>query len=382
MSTIVVNRKLFIKALKRAIKVAGKHPPALKNARLDCNGKFNVTTTNLEVTLEDSFQFISSDYQGSLCVQAKELEKIVSNASEQELTLDIADSLTVSGVSMAIESTDEFPGIDSIKDMDILSVWQGPASELAAMLAFCEPATDEELGRYALSSILMELHGEDDLACIATDGRRLHIAYQKDDATQKDISQDRFSLLHLSHAKLLIDACKKADWVVVELFGKKPETPESVASPAMIVVHVATGDTEYMKYKFRPVYGRYPNWRLIPKNTSLFATVDASAISTACDQVFKILHSDEECLYAHFNMTGESLAITGKSPSKSVMRDVLVNCVQEYNAKLDLMFVKDIHTAMSKSSKSVDWHCEGDTKKNPLVVKADKRLCVLMIADY
>lgn len=168
--------------LKRGLSIAFRaistrsQLPVLLNFLLEVKDGFvYISATDLEIgiTIKTPAKI---EEEGAITVPAKTFLDLISSISEEKITLSLSGSqLILVGkhlrTSFPTISAEEFPKILSERGRKIASVKTGEISKILAKVVF---AASFDMGRPALSGVLMKKEGEG-LVLVATDGYRLSL---------------------------------------------------------------------------------------------------------------------------------------------------------------------------------------------------------------
>jgi DNA polymerase III beta subunit len=231
--------------------------PILRAIRCLANGKLDLESTDLDVTLRASVPCVSS-VDGEAIIPSDTLKNVFSsNVGPVEIEANETGaffrSATANGQSITFPNAD-FPVLpaqpEGCRKLTIPAALFFPALKSVAL------AMSKESTRYVLMGVLIERTPQDGLRMIATDGRRLHIA----DIPTNEIAthaEGKLSILVPATAIKMIMAMPRDKKAPADVTISTWE-----ASRGDCTTHVAISCGAYT-VQAREIAGNFPNYRMV-----------------------------------------------------------------------------------------------------------------------
>lgn len=283
--------------------------PILSNVLLRAEGdRLELTATDLDVTISSSVE-ASVKKPGATTVPVKKLFGIVRELSNSEIELEVDDKNTCSlrsGPSffkIRGLGAEEFPPPPNLKEDKKVTL---PQEKIRGMLRKTSFAISTDESRYVLNGIFMSLK-EHKLTMVATDGRRLALADEEVDISEK------------SQGEFIIPA--KAVNELNRLLQDKGEVEIRIGeNQAAFTLKDDKGSSILLVTKL--IEGNYPNYRqVIPSEAKERVPLSREEFLHALRRAE--LMTNEKQNSVKFNFTKNNLAITANSPDVGEARESL-----------------------------------------------------------
>jgi DNA polymerase-3 subunit beta len=174
-----INRDFFSSGLQLVNSVVGtrKTMPILQNVLIEAEaGKVSLTTTNLDLGARCSVKAEVAE-PGAVTLPVKELGSIIRQLADMEVSVETgADpkaTITTRGSVfnvMGMESK-EFPPLPTLEGQQDFDLDRAELIQMLKNVSYAQSLNEE---RYMLKGVYF-LFSEDELALVATDGRRLAV---------------------------------------------------------------------------------------------------------------------------------------------------------------------------------------------------------------
>jgi DNA polymerase-3 subunit beta len=279
MSKITMERKRLRDALALLGAVAPKktHIPALSHIKLSANGDVTLAATDLEMGAV--VRMPCADGSGALeaLIPAERLAGYVRGAKGQTVTFE-AD-----GNEVTLDGCTKIVGID-LADFPTLPEAKGEpeavlsAAELGEAISTVAFAVSREVTRYALTGILLELHGKR-ASVVASDGKRLAVQRLSPLSRKAKVRMILPEKAACTLAALCAWAGPKAQAEVRIPWIDNPEGKGREATH----IHFLVGNAGMYT---RLIEGHFPDWKgVIPDHKSEGWKFDRRALSEALASV-------------------------------------------------------------------------------------------------
>ena len=322
---VTCDREKLLHAFQTAASVAPTRSPKpiLQNVKLEVTADKGILTgTDLEVGIRIEVDGLTVEAPGNVLLPINRVLSILRESGDAMLSLD-SDGRKIricgqrSEFQLPSENADEFPAVASFEEDRYHEMPACFFREIVKRTAF---ATDNEISRYALGGVLLEL-GPDKITAVATDGRRLARQEGPAKSAGGHESGDRMTIIPTRAMQLLDRALGDSD-AVLQLSAREND------------VLVRSGPITMYS---RLVEGRFPKWRdVFPRRENerrievtvgpFWAAVRQAAIVTSEERrgVDFIFGSGKLTLTAHGAEYGESrveLPLAYDGPDLSITLD-------------------------------------------------------------
>jgi len=283
--------------------------PILSNVLLRAEGdRLELTATDLDVTITCSVE-ASVKKAGTTTVPVKKLFGIVRELTAPEIDLEVDDknvtSLRSGSSFFKIRGlgAEEFPPLPKFKEDKKVAL---PQEKIKGMLRKTSFAISTDESRYVLNGIFISLK-EHKLTMVATDGRRLALADEEVDVSEK------------SQGEFIVPA--KAVNELNRLLQDKGEIELKYAeNQAAFALKDEKGSSVLIITKL--IEGNYPNYRqVIPAETKERVALAREEFLHALRRA-EIMTSDKQNS-VKLSFTKNNLAITANSPDVGEARETL-----------------------------------------------------------
>jgi len=305
-----INRDFFSSGLQLVTSVVGtrKTMPILQNVLIEAeDGKVSLTTTNLDLGARCSIKAEVSE-SGAVTLPVKELGSIIRQLADMEVSVETGNdpkaTITTRGSVfnvMGMESK-EFPPLPTLEAQQDFDLDRGELIQMLKNVSYAQSLNEE---RYMLKGVYF-LFSEDELALVATDGRRL--AVTKRILAKKTGSGGEFILPSSSVSELeripdlgnSVRVSFTDRQVAFEMKIGKENGEESEAGKGFV-------ESVYLVSKV--VEGKYPNYKqVIPKDSFNRSEVERELLQECVTRA--ALVSDDKVT---FRVKPNELEITGQS---------------------------------------------------------------------
>ena len=283
--------------------------PILSNVLLRAEGnRLELTATDLDVTVTCSVE-ASVKKSGATTVPVKKLLGIVRELSSAEIEMEVDDKHVTSlrsGSSffkLRGLGAEEFPPLPKFKEDKKVAL---PQEKIKGMLRKTSFAVSTDESRYVLNGIFISLK-EHKLTMVATDGRRLALADEEVDVSDK------------SQGEFIVPA--KAVNELNRLLQDKGEIEiKYTDNQAAFALKDPNGSSVLIITKL--IEGNYPNYRqVIPAETKERIALSREEFLHALKRA-EIMTSDKQNS-VKLSFTKNNLAITANSPDVGEARETL-----------------------------------------------------------
>lgn len=175
-------------ALAAAVAPVKSPRPILQQVLLHGEGdRVTLFATDLEMSARVVLDGVKVDKPGRICLPAKETTALLRELADPTVTLATKEqrcTITSGGGSFVLlgDDPEQFPQAQDLAVQDRVFALRIPAGRLLEMIRQTGFAAAREESRYAIHGVLFDLR-DDVLRLVATDGRRLALAYQHLDRT-------------------------------------------------------------------------------------------------------------------------------------------------------------------------------------------------------
>ena len=178
---ILINRKLLKKSLQDVVGVVGKDltMPILSHVLIQkLKDKISITSTNLEVQITATAEYLESDDFEDITVPGKKLYEIVRSLDDRDILVSSSKNRIIlktknSSFKLATLPSNNFPTFDDFKTIESFSINQTQLLDLLNKTSF-SMATNPDV-RFILCGLLLEIT-PNKLTAVATDAHRLAIS--------------------------------------------------------------------------------------------------------------------------------------------------------------------------------------------------------------
>jgi DNA polymerase-3 subunit beta len=306
---LTISKEQLITGLQAVQNIVGSRTtlPILSNVLLRAEGeRLELTATDLDVTVSCSVE-ANIKKGGASTVPVKKLFGIVRelNAVEIDLEVDEKSTCSIRAASSYYRinglSADEFPPLSTFKEEKKVSLLQETVLGMLKKTAFAI-STDES--RYVLNGIFFSLK-DHKLTMVATDGRRLALADEEGDISEK------------SQGEFIVPA--KAVNELTRLLQAKGDVEIKYAdNQAAFTLKDEKGSSILIITKL--IEGNYPNYRqVIPAETKERIPLAREEFLHALRRA-EIMTSDK-ANSVKMTFTKNNLAITANSPEIGEARE-------------------------------------------------------------
>lgn len=297
MTSITCNREELLSALGAVEPVVPKKSTktVLQNVLLEFrDGVCSLCATDQEIQIRRALIKVTAEGKIRAMLPGR-VRQILSEVKAESVTLEVEEgraiiSAGMSEFTLALESPDEFPGIEIATPENFLQI---KSSVLKLAIRRTLFAIDPESTRYALAGVLFDVR--DTPTLVATDSRRLAImpiSCGESGAVDK-------STAYIVPAKALgvLDRCLGDNDDLVDVSFK---------------AGVATFSLSGTLLTTRLLEGRFPNWRdVCPKSSRLDASFIAGPFHSTVRQAQIV--TSEESRGIDFTFTENNVRLTGQT---------------------------------------------------------------------
>ena len=282
-----INRDHFSSGIQLVMSVVGtrKTMPILQNVLIEAKDNLVwLTTTNLDLGAKCSIRADVSE-EGTITLPVKELGRIIRELADMEVSVETSDTpkatISTRGSIFNVIGMDskEFPPLPELEEK---KEFVFDRNELVTMLKSVSYAQSVNEERYMLKGVFFQL-AEEELALVATDGRRL--AVTKNKINTKDEGAFILPSLSVNEIEKLPDVGKQ---VKVSFTDRQVSFELSVEE-----TEEKLGFENSIYLVSKVVEGKYPNYKqVIPKDDFNAATVERELMQECVNRA--ALVSDEK----------------------------------------------------------------------------------------
>ena len=305
-----INRDFFSSGLQLVTSVVGtrKTMPILQNVLIEAEeGKVSLTTTNLDLGARCSVKAEVNE-PGAVTLPVKELGNIIRQLADMEVSVETdADpkaTITTRGSVfnvMGMESK-EFPPLPTLEGQQDFDLDRAELIQMLKNVSYAQSLNEE---RYMLKGVYF-LFSEEELALVATDGRRLAVTKRAMDEKAK--SGGEF-ILPSSSVSELERMPNLGNSVRVSFTDRQVAFEMKVGNADGDDKETTNGFVESIYLVSKVVEGKYPNYKqVIPKDSFNRSEVERELLQECVTRA--ALVSDDKIT---FRVKPNELEITGQS---------------------------------------------------------------------
>ena len=305
-----INRDFFSSGLQLVNSVVGtrKTMPILQNVLIEAEeGKVSLTTTNLDLGARCSVKAEVAE-PGAVTLPVKELGSIIRQLADMEVSVETgADpkaTITTRGSVfnvMGMESK-EFPPLPTLEGQQDFDLDRAELIQMLKNVSYAQSLNEE---RYMLKGVYF-LFSEDELALVATDGRRL--AVTKRTLGEKTNDGGEF-ILPSSSVSELERIPNLGNSVRVSFTDRQVAFEMKIGNQKVEEGEAGKGFVESVYLVSKVVEGKYPNYKqVIPKDSFNRSEVERELLQECVTRA--ALVSDDKVT---FRLKPNELEITGQS---------------------------------------------------------------------
>jgi len=305
-----INRDFFSSGLQLVTSVVGarKTMPILQNVLIEAEeGKVSLTTTNLDLGARCSVKAEVTE-SGAVTLPVKELGSIIRQLADMEVSVETGDdpraTITTRGSVfnvMGMESK-EFPPLPTLEGQQDFDLDRAELIQMLKNVSYAQSLNEE---RYMLKGVYF-LFSEDELALVATDGRRL--AVTKRALVEKTNNGGEF-ILPSSSVSELERIPDLGNSVRVSFTDRQVAFEMKIGNEKGTEEEAGKGFIESVYLVSKVVEGKYPNYKqVIPKDSFNRSEVERELLQECVTRA--ALVSDDKVT---FRVKSNELEITGQS---------------------------------------------------------------------
>ena len=305
-----INRDFFSSGLQLVTSVVGtrKTMPILQNVLIEAEeGKVSLTTTNLDLGARCSVKAEVTEL-GAVTLPVKELGSIIRQLADMEVSVETGGdpkaTITTRGSVfnvMGMESK-EFPPLPTLEGQQDFDLDRAELIQMLKNVSYAQSLNEE---RYMLKGVYF-LFSEDELALVATDGRRL--AVTKHTLEEKTNEGGEF-ILPSSSVTELERIPDLGNSVRVSFTDRQVAFEMKIGKQKGEEAEEGKGFVESVYLVSKVVEGKYPNYKqVIPKDSFNRSEVERELLQECVTRA--ALVSDDKVT---FRVKPDELEITGQS---------------------------------------------------------------------
>tara|TARA_B100001094_G_C18187580_1_gene804892 strand:- start:1538 stop:2692 length:1155 start_codon:yes stop_codon:yes gene_type:complete len=305
-----INRDFFSSGLQLVTSVVGtrKTMPILQNVLIEAEeGKVSLTTTNLDLGARCSIKAEVTE-TGSVTLPVKELGSIIRQLADMEVSVETGSdpkaTITTRGSVfnvMGMESK-EFPPLPTLEGQQDFDLDRSELIQMLKNVSYAQSLNEE---RYMLKGVYF-LFSEDELALVATDGRRLAVTKR---ALGKKTENGGEFILPSSSVSELERIPDLGNSVRVSFTDRQVAFEMKIGKKNDEENEPGKGFVESVYLVSKVVEGKYPNYKqVIPKDSFNRSEVERELLLECVTRA--ALVSDDKVT---FRVKPNELEITGQS---------------------------------------------------------------------
>lgn len=296
----IAEKAQIVDSLQNAAAVAERRQtiPILANLRLKtCNGKLEVTATDLEIQIKTFSDLIEIEEEGETTVSARKMSELCRSLPEGENVIFSLSNgkLTVSSsnfhADFATISSDDFPEIEINEEQTPITLESSVLKRLLSKTSFSMASQDV---RYYLNGMLLEIEG-DKINGVATDGHRLAFSTATTNSSDLDVRNilPRKAVLELS--KLL--------------------SPNEGNVELLIGASYVDIRSDNLSFSSKLIDGKYPDYnKVFPTGEPLPLEISKEILQSALSRASVL--SNEKYRGVRFQLSENKLKLTANNPEQ------------------------------------------------------------------
>ena len=304
---LITEKVQIVDSQQNAAAVAERRQtiPILANLRLKtCNGKLEVTATDLEIQIKTFSDLIEIQEEGETTVSARKMSELCRSLPEGEnVNFSLSNGkLTVSSnnfhADFATISSDDFPEIEINEEQTPITVESSVLKRLLSKTSFSMASQDV---RYYLNGMLLEIE-DNKINGVATDGHRL-----------------AFSTASTNSADLVVRNIlpRKAVLELSKLLSSREGTVELLIGASYVDIR-----SESLSFSCKLIDGKYPDYnKVFPAGEPLPLEISKEILQSALSRASVL--SNEKYRGVRFQLSENKLKLTANNPEQESAEEEL-----------------------------------------------------------
>jgi DNA polymerase-3 subunit beta len=305
---ILINRKCLSSSLQEVVGVVGKDltMPILSHVLIQKHkNKINITSTNLEVQITSTAEYLEADDFEDITVPGKKFHDIVRSLDDRDVRITTSKNRLIiktknTSFKLATLPSNNFPTFDEFKAQETFSINQEQLLALLNKTSFSMASNPDV--RFILCGLLLEVT-PNSLTAVATDAHRLAISTVKLDKKQ------------ISNISCIVP--RKA---VLELIRVLQGNTESKVSIGNNQINISCKGLSFVS---KLMDGRFPAGYkgVIPTTATIEAKLEKQNIRAALQRV-SIL-ANEKFKGVRIEATNENLVLSSENPEQEEANETI-----------------------------------------------------------